>query len=155
MRGLEGLYTYIRRTLESGRTVTLAKKIVGTYATGYDLNVIIKFNDEKIADNVYKWKEWSIRTIEERFEELVDAIYEFLYNKALDALARHIGFDSVEQLEKEAEIYDENEGKIFVYLNDEKVYVAEFCKRDLQFFVAEDVETYVFHLPRVVEVKDC
>ena len=149
------LYTYFKRALESGKTITLTKKIVGIYATGYDLYVVMKFNDEKIADNVYKWGEWSIRAIEERFDELVDALYEFLYNKALDTLARHLGFETVEELEEKTEIYDEAEGKIFCYLDDGIVYVAEFYNRNLEPFVAEDIETHVFYLPRVMEVKDC
>jgi len=152
---VQALYIYLKRAIDDGKTVTLIKRTIGIYATGYDLNIIIKFDDETIANNVYKWKEWNIYQIADRFDKLKKAIYKTLYKQALKLLSEKLGFKSIDELERKVELFHDSYDNPVAMLEDWKMYKAEFCKYDLQFFVGEDIETYIFHKPEIKEVKDC
>ena len=155
----ENLLEKVKKALNEGKEVAFIKTWTGLHVVGnrrfHNLSLVVEVDGAKILDADYESDISDVADVEDAYDEVKEKVFDMMRDEALNLLCEKLGFHDIEELEKEAELWGDDEGNPMVRLENGKRYTAVFCHFHLHFYTGKDIETFVFHKPKLMELKDC
>ena len=155
----ENLLKTVKTAISEGKTVRFIKTWTGLHVVGnrrfHNLNLTVKIDDIEILNADYQTDKDDTDEVEDIYDEIKEKMFDMLREKALELLAGKLGFTNIDEMYAETTVLGDDDGNPVILTKDEKVYSAVFCHFHLSFYTGKDIETFAFHEPKLVELKDC
>jgi hypothetical protein len=146
----------ILKAVEEGKTVVVSKTWTGLHVVGSrhynNINVHVEVDDKAVFDENYPDDRFDHDEVDEKFNALVNEVYEKAYDKALELLLEKLklGLEEFKKLEEkgEIEIFADEEGNIIC--RNEKEYAVVFTEYYRFDSAGKHITVYRYFPPHLV-----